>query len=138
MADLVITAADVKAGTNARTADGTAGEALTAGEVLYRDSTDNKIKKADADTSAATATAVGIALHASLDGQPIKYQFAGNITIGAATVVAQTYVLSDTPGGIRQCDDVAIGSGDFTSILGVAPSVTEITLKFDNSGVALA
>ncbi len=45
------------------------GTTISAGQVVYRDSTDsNKAKLADNNGSAATATVSGIALHAGVSG----------------------------------------------------------------------
>ena len=60
MADLTITAANVVKADGAETATETAGEAITAGQTLYRN-TDSKLYKAKDDT-AAHAAAIGVAL----------------------------------------------------------------------------
>jgi hypothetical protein len=73
MADLTITAANVIAGNSAKTETGTAGATVTAGQVVYKDSADNKFKLADNDSATAgLRSPYGIALHASLAG-PAPY-----------------------------------------------------------------
>ena len=53
MTDLVITAANVIAGTGARRALGTAGATITAGKVVYFDSSTSKYKLADNNSGTA-------------------------------------------------------------------------------------
>lgn len=141
MADLTITASQVLTGTGAVVSNGTAGATLTAGQPVYIDSTDsNKIKAALA-TSSAAADCVGIALHAALSGQPIQYQTAGTITLGAgaAPTKAMRYTLSGTAGGIAPdtgADEIA--SGEFATYLGTADASNGLILSLHASGVALA
>ncbi len=137
MTDLSITASEVQPGTDGAMFDqGTAGATITAGQTLYIDAADsNKLKLADCDSAtAAVRTCAGIALHAALSGQPIRYQTGGPITLGAsATMVAGTvYLLSDTPGGIMPAADLEIG--DYTGILGAATTTAILLLKISNSG----
>lgn len=134
MADLTITAANVAAGSTAAKATGTAGVTITAGQVVYLDSATNTIKLADADASSATATCIGIALHASLAGQPISYQTDGTITIGATLTAGKVYVVSATAGGIAPSADLTTNWR--TTILGVATSTTVLTMKLYASDTA--
>lgn len=108
MADLTITAANVLKATGAVTGSGTAGVAVTAGQALYLDATDSKLKLAQCDGTAAEADVVGIALHAALANQPLAYLKSGTMNIGGTTVKTTTYCLSATAGGIApQADLVA-------------------------------
>lgn len=135
MADLTITAASVAKGTGATTSDGISGGTLTAGMSVYLDSATNTIKAADANLSSAASTAVGIALHAALSGQPIKYQTGGQITIGATVAVGTIYVVSGTAGGIAPSTDLT--TGWYTNVLGVAITAGIISIQIQNSGVAV-
>jgi hypothetical protein len=107
MADLTVTAASVLL-TSGSVESGTAGAAITAGQALYKDSTDSySLKLAQADGTAAEADAVGIALHAAGDGQPIAYARTGAvINIGATTAKTTTYVVSATAGGVAPQADL--------------------------------
>lgn len=137
MADLTITAASVLKGTGAVTAAGVAGATITAGVPLYIDTANgNVLKPADANVTLLTATVAGIALHASLTGQPIVYQTAGVIAIGATVVLGMPYCVSIAVGLIRPISDVA--STEFLSIIGIATSVTDITLGIVNPTAAIA
>src|SRR6266496_1447543 len=101
MADLTITAANVASGTGSQTSDGTAGGTITQGDAIYQDATDsNKWKRADANLSAAAAAAIGIALNAAENGQPVRIQVGGEMNPGATLAVGTVYVLSATAGKI--------------------------------------
>lgn len=133
MADLTITAANVAAGSSARTTTGTAGATVTAGQVVYLDSSDNKYKLADNDSAtAAVRSPAGIALHASLSGQPLTILTRGSITIGATTAVGEVYCLSSTAGGICPVADIA--AGDYNTVIGVGTSTTAINVLFNEAG----
>jgi len=135
MADLTITPANVIAGSNAKLGSGTAGASITAGQALYYDSTSGTYKLADSDASAATADAVGIALHAAASGQPIQFAKSGSITIGATLTAGTAYYLSNTAGGI--CPVADVGSGEKVVLLGLASSTTVLELDIQKPGVTL-
>lgn len=130
--DLTITAADVQDSSSTKSS-GVAGETITAGQVVYLKSSDSRLWKAQCDGTAAEATAVGVAAHAALAGQPLAYYASGTIDIGATTVKT-VYVVSATAGGIAPIADLA--TGNYISILGVA-SATDGTLVLNirNTGV---
>lgn len=130
MADISITAANVAKGTSSTVQDGTAGEALTAGQCVYLKSSDSLIYKADSDNTSATSAAVGIALHAASTNQPIRYLTSGPITIGGTIVAGEVYCVSNNAGGICPLSD--IGVGDYTVILGVGASVTVIQVNINS------
>lgn len=135
MADVTITAANVLKGTGAIVTRGTAGASLTAGLVVYADSSDGgKYKAADCVTSAATAAAVGIALHAAADEQPVQILTSGPITIGGTVVAGTSYILS-TSGGI--CPDADKTTGDRVVRLGYASSASVLQVSIQNTGVTL-
>lgn len=136
MADLVITPANVVTYAGGSYETGTAGATITAGQTLYKDSTDSdKLKLADANASSATATVVGVALHAASAGQPIRYQTGGDINPGATVAVGTTYIQSATAGGI--CPDADATSGHFKTILGIGQTASKIRLNIINGGVAV-
>lgn len=106
MADLTITAANVvfTAGTKE---SGTAGASITAGQAVYLDAATSTLKLAQADGTAAEAAVVGIALHASLSGQPLVYAKTGStLNIGGTTAKTTAYVLSATAGAIAAQADL--------------------------------
>lgn len=137
MADLSITAASVIAGSGAKKITGTAGEAISAGQAVYLDSSDNEYKLADNDSAtAAVRSPVGIALHASADGQPLTILSRGPITIGATLAAGGVYSLSSTAGGICPVADIA--TGDYNTVLGVATSTTVLDVQIHEAGVVTA
>ena len=138
MADLTITASQVLPGTGVTQANGTAGETITAGQPVYKDSTDsNHLKLAGAASTAAIATCVGISAHASLDGQPLTYYTAGLVTIGAGAAPAEgvMYTLSTTAGKITTD---AIVSTEYLTYLGTANGSNQIDISLDVTGQQLA
>lgn len=136
MASLSITAANVIAGSNAVVEHGTAGATITAGQVVYKDSSDGKYKVADADSATAAARDPrGIALNGASNGQPLAIIRKGDVTIGATMVAGLAYYLSPTPGEIGVVADVL--SGDDPIILGQAKSTTVLTVDIQDPGVTL-
>ena len=135
MADLSITAANVKAGSNAIITTGRAGAAITAGQVVFRDA-DGKFKLGDSYSGTASVkSAVGIALNGAANDQPLSVQTGGDITIGATLVAGTAYYLSSTPGGIQPAGD--LGTEDVI-LIGIAKSTTVLGLKIFDTGVTIA
>ncbi|PDT79961.1 hypothetical protein [Sinorhizobium sp. BJ1] len=139
MADLTITAANVVSGAGAAIEHGTAGATVTAGQIVYLDSTTTgKWQLADADAATAAARGqgkIGVALHGAALNQPLAVQTAGPITIGATVVGGTAYYLSPNPGGIAPLADIL--TGDYVTLIGIATSTSAIKLDFQYSGVAL-
>jgi hypothetical protein len=135
MSDISVTAASVVKGAGAVLDRGYAGETITAGQAVYRDTTSGKYLKADSNSATAAARVpVGIALNgASLD-QPLTIQKTGDIAIGATLTAGVTYYLSDTPGGI--CPVADVGTGEYFCIIGIAKSTSVLSIGILSSGVA--
>ena len=111
MADITITPANVVAGQGASLTDMTAGAAIAAGQVVYREAASNLAKLADADHAAVEGRIpFGIALNAAASGQPVRVLRSGLITIGATLTAGTDYWLSGTPGGI--CPRADVGGGE--------------------------
>lgn len=142
MADLSITAGSVLKGSNAKTRTGTAGATITAGQVVYEDTSDsNKLKLADNDASSTTSNPVGIALHGAASGQPLTYVYedddftpGGTLSLSAAADTA-VYCLSSTAGGICPFDD--LGASDYPVILFIAKSTSKAIMKILRGTAAL-
>lgn len=67
----------------------TAGAAIAAGDIVYYDSTNNNVKLAQCDGTAAEAAAIGVALNAAATGQPVQVALSGSeVTMGAAVYSA--------------------------------------------------
>jgi len=135
MADLVITAANVKQGSAAQIKQGIAGEVIAAGKSVFIDTADgNKIKLAD-NGAEASAKAEGIASNNAAADQPISYQTAGNIDLGATLIVAERYFVSNTAGGIKPEADLL--SGERVSLLGIASAANNLAMSRVNSGTVV-
>jgi len=137
MADITITAANVRGPSEQRyVRTGTAGEAITAGTLLYLKSSDQKYWLADADASEEAATIAGMALTGADADGPVVFADGGDVDIGGTIVKGRVYVLSDTGGGLI-CPEADLASGDYCSIFGVASSTSNITIDINNSGVTV-
>lgn len=136
MTDVSITAANVVKGSNAVFERGTAGATITAGKVVYKDSTTHKYGLADSNSvTSGIRRPVSIALNGASDGQPLATLTAGDLTIGGTLVPGTSYYLSDTPGGICPMADVA--SGEDVVFIGIAKSATVLAVDIQISGVTL-
>jgi hypothetical protein len=135
MADISITAANVVPGSDAVRESGTAGATITAGQLVYLDTSDMKFKLADANGAAALRVPNGIALNGASNGQPLSVQKGGDITIGGTMTAGIPYFLSDTPGGLCPLPD--IGTGEYSCIVGIAKSTSVLAVNIQPSGVAL-
>ena len=132
--------ADVTIGTLAVYTDSqvqgaTAGETVTAGQVVYRLSTDGEMYLGDAD-DAAKDDITGIVLIGGGDGESILILSSGGIDLGATLTVGEVYVLSTTAGGIAPIGDLL--AGDFVTILGVAKAANRLQLDISVSSTAKA
>ncbi|HJT96610.1 MAG TPA: hypothetical protein VJ777_32440 [Mycobacterium sp.] len=136
MADITVTAANVLL-ISGTVGSGTAGETITAGQSLYLKASDSRLWKAQADGTAAEATAVGIALHAALAGQPLVYARPGAvINIGGTTSKATTYCVSAAAGGVAPQADLS--SGQYISVLGYATATDgTFVVNIVNRGVTV-
>jgi len=135
MTDLVVTAANVLEGTQARKQSKTAGAQITQGDSVYID-TSGQLQAALKGVDAASAAAVGIALNSAESGQPVTFQSGGEIDVGATLVVGETYVVGAAAGGIAPVADVI--STEFATILGIATAAGVLKMGVLQSGVAHA
>jgi hypothetical protein len=137
MADLVITAASVLAGSGAvidRSRNALA--TITAGQVVYQDAATGNYGLADTDSAtAAVRVPAGIALHAAATGQPLAVLRSGPITIGATIAAGVAYYLSGTAGGLCPVADVA--AGDYPAIIGIGQSTSVLAVEIVAPGVIL-
>jgi hypothetical protein len=136
MTNIVVTAASVVPGSNATRAVGSAGEAITAGQVVYFDTSVNKWKLADNNLATLGATkAGGIALNGASLNQPVDVQTSGDITIGGTLVAGSAYYLSATAGAI--CPFADLVTTNSVCELGLAKSATVLSLGIQFPGVTL-
>ncbi|GCA51786.1 hypothetical protein KGO5_04243 [Sinorhizobium sp. KGO-5] len=137
MADLTITPSDVVVSSNAVIEHGTAGTTVTAGQMVYKNTTTGKYELADNNSAtAAVRQPRGIALNGAANGQPLAIQKSGDITLGSVLTAGTAYYLSDTAGGICPLADLA--TGEYYVLLGLAKSATVLSLDVQYPGVAVA
>lgn len=137
-ADLSVTAASVVPGARAKTVVGTAGATITAGQLLYFDSSAGTYKLADANASATTATVVGIAATGASASQPIVVITEDDdLTVGATlSMTAPIYCCSATAGGIAPSADLT--TGWYPGVVLVAKSTTKAVFKIVRGTAALS
>jgi hypothetical protein len=142
MADISITAANVLKGTTNTVENGTAGETVTAGQVVYKKSTDGLFWLADCYATSVTANdeikgAYGIALNSASANQSLQVQRTGDITIGGTVTAGTVYYLASSnvgaAGGIAPLADLV--STDWYVIIGVATSTTVLHLLIYDTNV---
>ena len=124
MADVLITPSGV-AKTLGSVARGTGGATITAGMAIYADAADSSQLKPGDCTVVATSQVVGIALHGSLDEQPVEYQTDGILEIGATLTEGEVYVLSE---GGAIAPHVDLASADEVVIMGVGTSLGDLDM----------
>jgi hypothetical protein len=108
------------------------GATVSAGQPLYR-STESKWLPADCDLSAAAAAVKGVAITPGvLDGYGLIATDGSIILVGTTMVVAETYIASDTAGGIKPIADKA--TGDYVTYIGNAATATQLDLDINATG----
>lgn len=134
MVDLAITTSEVRAVAGQPTSLGTAGAAIAAGDVLYRDPDDRTYKLADANgADEEMADVAGIAVNSAASGQPVVFT-PGTILLGATAAPAKgVYVLSANPGKIAPVADLA--SGHRIVVLGVGNGTNTLVQDISVSGI---
>lgn len=120
---------------------GVAGATITAGQLIYKDTSDSyKLKLADCNgASALIRTPVGMAINGASAGQPVDYiESDDDLTIGSHSQSNNTaLVLGDTGGAIHPAADIT--TGWYPAYIGIVKSSTKIVFNCKNviaSGVA--
>lgn len=135
MADLTVVPANVKPGADLVTKRGIAGEAITAGQAVFK-ATDGEFELCEKDQAVEDAACVGVALANAAPLQPFEYGITGTIDMGSILAVGETYIVGAGPGGLApEADGV---TGNFVTIVGVAISANNLKLGILQSGVAHA
>ena len=113
------------------------GATIAAGVPLYQDSADGEYKIADANASALTAAAKGIAITPGVDaGSGIVAKGGAIILVGTTMAVGETYYVGPTPGEIIPSADVT--TGDRVTVLGTASTATQLDLNIRATGIVHA
>lgn len=126
MADLTITAANVLVTSNTTTQRVQAGEAVTAGQVVYQKTSDSKYYKTDVTTGSEESKAAGVAVTpAGAADDYFLIATAGDIETGGTMTVNEVYVVSAS-GAVSPASDLT--SGDYGTIVYIAKSAAIGTL----------
>lgn len=137
MPDLVIVPDAVLLGENVSLEHGRAGEAITAGQVVYQDDATNAWWLADNNDPAKpeAATPGGIALNGAAVDQPVTVAIGGSVTLGAAGLLQPGigYYVGSTPGAI--CPRADVLTGQTVAFLGLAASDTTLNIDIQAPGV---
>jgi hypothetical protein len=127
-ADVTIIAASLVPGANAQVRQGVAGVAITAGQLVYIDTTTNTWKLTDANLSAAAADVDGIAGNTAGAGQALTVITADDdLTLGGTTAKGTIYIASGTAGGIAPAADLV--SGWYAIVVAVGKDTTKIRFR---------
>jgi len=142
MADVVFNQFDVKliagadgTGSTPVTSEGTAGNNIGAGDVIYLDSTTGKMNLTDANnilTAGGTAgllASIGVASHPAYLDQPIKYFRIGDMTFGNVLTQGQMYILSANAGKFCPISDLVAGMYLVTLLFGFSSSVARMSIN---------
>lgn len=136
MANLTITAANVVAGDGAATEAGTSGEAIAAGQAIYKSTDTGKYMLADSNSATAEARrARGVALNNAAANQPLDVLRSGDLSLGAVLTPGTAYYLSDTPGAL--CPVADVGAGEYVCLIGLARSTSVLSVNVQFPNVAL-
>ena len=127
--DVSITASSLVPSTAAIPRTAIAGVAITAGKLVYKSATDQKLYLADGDSAVAAARdVVGLAVVSSAAGPTCTYITEDPALVLGGTVVNGTiYVLSATPGGIAPAADLT--TGWYTTVVMVGTSTTTVAFR---------
>lgn len=109
--------------------DGTAGVTIAAGEVVYLNTATSRYALADADASAGTSVAVGIAMNGAAAGQPLKILVDGTITNATGLKAGQTYVLANVAGDIAEALSDLSEDTSYVCFIGIGLSTTSLRVK---------
>lgn len=108
------------------------GATITPGQPIVKSGT--KYVLADANASTALAAAEGIAMTPGVDnGYGVMATAGGIVLVGTTMTVGETYLVSDTPGGIMPNADRS--TTDYVTRLGTAASTTQLNLAIQATGI---
>ena len=114
----------------------TAGTDCSAGNVLYKDTTDsNKYKPANATTAAASILAA-VALTGATDGESMAIVTSGDVDVGGTLEPGMWYTNSTVAGNIKPCIDIT--GAYYFSMLGRATAADKLSLAIVNTSTALS
>lgn len=135
MADLVVTAANVKIGEGGTSTNGTSGGAFAAGDLVAKNSSGD-IVQADANGAAPINIPVGIALNSCPGAdQPCVYTNEAPALEGFTVTQGVVCVASATPGKVCPAADEA--TGDTVTYVGIGNATNKMAVKIHAPGIAV-
>ncbi len=146
MAALTITANQVTPVAGAGIIQVTAGDTITPGMSVYKNTGNSDKYHGAFNTTKPAALCAGIALNIASDEQPLSILTQGDIILstGSLLAVGQVYVVADentptaTDGGIISYEDALIATSDYVTTIGVATTVAILRVNITASGAQLA
>jgi len=136
MADITVTAANVHPHDGATIKVVTAATICTAGQLIYKDTTDsNKYRPVDAGV-AASAVIAGIAMSNSSDGESMVIATGGEVDPGGTVAVGVWYTASSNAGGIAPTADNT--ATNYPSLFGYGLAADKILITITNTSTAKA
>jgi len=115
---------------------GTAGEGISNGEVVYK-SSDGLFYKAEADSTAPVADVWGIAVNTAVTGSPLTVVTAGIVTGASSVKQGQWYLLSNVAGDLAEVAADLTEDGSYVTFIGIGLTTTSLTIQPFASGVKL-
>lgn len=138
--DVAVTAGNVRTTTNTQLRRVVYGATVTAGQWLYKDTSDSdKYKPAQADGTlleSGGSSEIAWALTGGADTEFGDVAISGKVIVGGALGVGRVYIISNTVGLMTLPDDMV--STWYTGIIGVASSTTELELILKADGYRIA
>ncbi|SRR6266496_3781010 len=135
MADIAVTAANVKIGAGGAPIPGNSGGAFAAGDLVAKNS-NGDIVQADANGAAPINVPVGIALNSCPGaGQPCSYTNDAPALEGFTTTQGAVYVASANPGKVCPAADEA--SGNTVTFVGIGDAGNKMAVGMYAPGIAV-
>ncbi len=136
MVDFTIVAANVVPGTGAILNQGTAGEAIAAGQPVALDPTTSKYVKADNDNATvALRRPAGICVVGANTNGPLIFQSAGEIALGTTLTPGVPVFVSATAGGI--CPQADLTTGKTVQMLGLCKTAAILSMDLNPLGITI-
>lgn len=111
-----------------------AGVTIAAGQVVYLDPADNRLKLAIGNSSEIIANVKGIALNGAAVDQPVELLTSGPATVTIAKAVGTPLFLSDTTAGALM-EAADFGAGDRVVYVATVDAANHIKVKVHNPAV---
>ena len=134
MGNITVTAANVATVGIANVVEGQAAAAITAGQVVYKNTSGTRaLAQSDGTAIESGTLGLGIAVNSAPGvGQRFDIQISGQFNPGGTAASGVVYAVSATAGLIALASDIS--SGQYMSILGVGASAAAINLSIYASG----